>query len=345
VVPIDGVAAPWSGRGVDRYTGLLQRPQVALDGADADLEARGHLPRGPGPGCDRRQLVNQRVEAIGAVHPMSMLSRETSAWRLYAATVPEMLEVETYRRQAEAVVGRTVARVDAPDAWYVKRTSPDEVVAAVSKRTVDGVRRIGKLLVLDLDDGTRLGLRFGMSGRLVVDGASAIERLQYASGRNNPAWDRFGLHFPDGSDLRIRDPRRLGGVELEPDEGRLGVDAQRAALRDVEAAVRGSRAPLKARLLDQTRIAGIGNLLADEILFRAGLDPARPAGSLSPAELRRLHRAIGRVIADLTARGGSHTGDARQAMALDGLCPRDGAALQVRRIGGRTTVSCPVHQV
>jgi formamidopyrimidine-DNA glycosylase len=256
-----------------------------------------------------------------------------------------MLEVETYRRQAEAVVGRTVARVDTPDAWYVKRTSPDEVVAAVSKRTVDDVRRIGKLLVLDLDDGTRLGLRFGMSGRLVVDGASAIDRLQYASGRNNPAWDRFGLHFTDGSDLRIRDPRRLGGVELEPDEGRLGVEAQRASLRDVEAAVRGSRAPLKARLLDQTRIAGIGNLLADEILFRAGLDSARPAGGLSAAELRRLHRAIDRVIADLTARGGSHTGDARQAMALDGLCPRDGAALQVRRIGGRTTVSCPVHQV
>ncbi len=256
-----------------------------------------------------------------------------------------MLEVETYRRQAEAVVGRTVDRVDTPDAWYVKRTSPDEVVAAVSRRTIDGVRRIGKLLVLDLDDGTRLGLRFGMSGRLLVDGAAAIDRLQYASGRNNPAWDRFGLHFTDGSDLRIRDPRRLGGVELEPDEGRLGVDAQGARLRDVEAAVRGSRAPLKARLLDQTRIAGIGNLLADEILFRAGLDPARPAGGLTPAELRRLHRAIGRVIADLTARGGSHTGDARQALALDGLCPRDGAALQVRRIGGRTTVSCPVHQV
>jgi formamidopyrimidine-DNA glycosylase len=256
-----------------------------------------------------------------------------------------MLEVETYRRQAEAVVGRTVARVDTPDAWYVKRTSPEEVVAAVRRRTVDGVRRIGKLLVLDLDDGSRLGLRFGMSGRLLVNGAAAIDRLQYASERNNPAWDRFALHFTDGTDLRIRDPRRLGGVELEPDEGRLGVDAQRARPRDLEAALRGSRAPLKARLLDQSRIAGIGNLLADEILFRAGLDPARPAGGLTAAERRRLHRAIGRVIAELTARGGSHTGDARQAMALDGLCPRDGAGLQVRRIGGRTTVSCPVHQV
>jgi formamidopyrimidine-DNA glycosylase len=273
-----------------------------------------------------------------------MVPGETYVMPLYAAPVPEMLEVETYRRQAEAVMGRTVAHVDAPDTWYVKRGSPDEVVAAVTRRTVDGVRRIGKLLVLDLDDGTRLGLRFGMSGRLLVDGGAAIDRLQYASARSNPAWDRFALRFTDGSDLRIRDPRRLGGVELEPDEGRLGVDAQHAKLRDVEAAVRGSRAPLKARLLDQAQIAGIGNLLADEVLFAAGLDPARPAGSLIPTELRRLHRAIGRVIAELTARGGSHTGDARQAVALDGLCPRDGAALQVRRIGGRTTVSCPVHQ-
>jgi formamidopyrimidine-DNA glycosylase len=256
-----------------------------------------------------------------------------------------MLEVETYRRQGEAVVGRTVTHVDVPDAWYIKRTSPHEVVAAVTGRTIEGVRRIGKLLVLDLDDGTRLGLRFGMSGRLLVDGGASIDRLQYASGRNNPAWDRFGLRFSDGGDLRIRDPRRLGGVELEPDEGRLGVDATQVRLRDVAAALSGSRVPLKARLLDQARVAGIGNLMADEILFAAGLDPARPAGSLTPTELRRLHRAIGRVIAELTARGGSHTGDARQAMALDGLCPRDGAALQVRRIGGRTTVSCPVHQV
>jgi formamidopyrimidine-DNA glycosylase len=256
-----------------------------------------------------------------------------------------MLEVETYRRQGEAVVGRTVSDVDVPDAWYVKRGSPDEVVAAVTGRTIEGVRRIGKLLVLDLDDRTRLGLRFGMSGRLIVDGGASIDRLQYASGRNNPAWDRFGLRFTDGSDLRIRDPRRLGGVELEPDEGRLGVDASYARPRDVEAALRESRAPLKARLLDQARVAGIGNLMADEILFAAGLDPARPAGGLTPTELRRLHQAIGRVIVELTARGGSHTGDARQAMALDGRCPRDGAALQVRRIGGRTTVSCPVHQV
>jgi formamidopyrimidine-DNA glycosylase len=261
--------------------------------------------------------------------------------------VPELLEVETYRRQAERVVGRTIGAVEAPDAWFVKGGDPAEVVATVTGRTVAGVRRRGKLLVLDLGsegNDVRLGLRFGMTGRLLVDGAADIDRLEYASARDDSAWDRFALHFTDGSDLRIRDPRRLGGVTLDPDETRLGVDALDATRDDVRRALGASAAPLKARLLDQARLAGIGNLLADEILWRAGLDPVRPAGNLDDHDLAALHRALGEVLAELMARGGSHTGDLRQAAALDGLCPRDGAALIRRRVGGRTTLSCPAHQ-
>lgn len=260
--------------------------------------------------------------------------------------MPELLEVETYRRQAERVVGRTIGAVDAPDAWYVKGCAPEEVVAAATGRRVAGARRRGKLLVLDLDGsgGIRLGLRFGMTGRLVVDGRADIERLEYASRRDDPAWDRFALHFTDGTDLRVRDPRRLGGVSLDPDEDRLGPDALTATRDDVARALGDSVAPLKARLLDQSRLAGLGNLLVDEVLWRAGLDPARPAGGLDGDEVAALHRAIGEVLAELGARGGSHTGDLREAAALDGLCPRDGGALVRRRIGGRTTLSCPVHQ-
>jgi formamidopyrimidine-DNA glycosylase len=250
--------------------------------------------------------------------------------------VPELLEVELYRHQAEAVVGRTIASVDAPDAWYVKVGEPGELVAALSGRTVTDVRRRGKLLVLDLDDGVRLGLRFGMTGRLLVDGAAAIERLEYSSGRDVAGWDRFGLRFTDGSDLRLRDPRRLGGVVLDPDEDRLGADALSLTPAELDAALGTSTAPLKARLMDQARIAGIGNLLADEILWRAGLDPA--------PERAALHASIREVLVDLGARGGSHTGDVRQAAALDGLCPRDGTPLVRRTVGGRTTVSCPAHQ-
>jgi formamidopyrimidine-DNA glycosylase len=256
-----------------------------------------------------------------------------------------MLEVETYRRQAEAVVGRTIVGVDAPDAWYVKNVDPAELVAALTGCRIEAARRIGKLLVLDLDDGSRLGLRFGMTGRLLVDGSASIDKLEYSSARDEPAWERFTLHFDDGGDLRMRDPRRLGGVALDPDESRLGPDALSLTVPALQAALGKSTAPLKARLLDQARIAGIGNLLADEILWRAGLDPARPAGGLSPDELEALAGAITATLDELTARGGSHTGDLRAGVATGAACPLDGTPLVRRTIGGRTSWSCPKHQV
>jgi formamidopyrimidine-DNA glycosylase len=256
-----------------------------------------------------------------------------------------MLEVETYRQQAEAVVGRTIVGVDAPDAWYVKNVDPAELVAALAGSRIEAARRIGKLLVLDLDDGSRLGLRFGMTGRLLVDGAASIDRLEYSSARDEPAWERFTLHFDDGGDLRMRDPRRLGGVSLDPDESVLGPDALTLTAASLGAALGRSTAPLKARLLDQARVAGIGNLLADEILWRAGLDPARRAGSLSEVELAALVEAIATTLAELADRGGSHTGDLRAGVVADGHCALDGTELQRRTIGGRTTWSCPRHQV
>jgi formamidopyrimidine-DNA glycosylase len=91
-------------------------------------------------------------------------------------------------------------------------------------------------------------------------------------------------------------------------------------------------------------VAGIGNLLADEMLWRAGLDPARPAGDLTPAELRRLHRHLRRTLDELDERGGSHTGDLQAARVRGAVCPRDRAPLERRTIGGRTTYSCPHHQ-
>jgi formamidopyrimidine-DNA glycosylase len=101
---------------------------------------------------------------------------------------------------------------------------------------------------------------------------------------------------------------------------------------------------LKARLLDQRRLAGLGNLLVDEILWSAGLDPARPASTVTAAELRRLHRHLRDTLETLMARGGSHTGDLQAQRRVGGRCPRDGAFLQRRVVAGRTTFSCPVHQ-
>jgi formamidopyrimidine-DNA glycosylase len=259
--------------------------------------------------------------------------------------VPELPEVETYRLLALRALDRRIVAIEASDAWYLKGGVDGAALeSALVGHQLVAARRVGKLLLLDTDAGPTLGLRFGMTGRLLVDGLAGIDRLEYSSGRDEPAWDRFTVRFEDG-DMRVRDPRRLGGVELDPDEARLGADALSIRPAQLAAALARSEAPLKARLMDQARIAGIGNLIADEVLWRASLDPARPAASLSPAEQRRLHRHLRGTVAELIGRGGSHTGDLFVARVAGGTCPRDGAPLVRRTIGGRTTFSCPRHQV
>jgi formamidopyrimidine-DNA glycosylase len=141
----------------------------------------------------------------------------------------------------------------------------------------------------------------------------------------------------------MRDPRRLGGVELDPDESALGPDAWMVSAAQLASALAGSEAALKARLLDQARLAGVGNLIADETLWRVGLAPDRPARSLTDDDIERLADGLRTTIADLDRRGGSHTGDL-QASRGGGPCPRDGVELRRDTIGGRTTWWCPVHQ-
>src|SRR5690606_8190856 len=167
-----------------------------------------------------------------------------------------------------------------PDRWILKNgTTPARLRSLVGDRFV-AARRLGKLLLLDAAAGPTLGIRFGMTGVLELDGARGVEQLRWSSRRQERRWIRFELDFADGGRLALRDPRRLGGVELEPDESRLGPDAMEITAAELRRAL-DSAAPLKARLMDQARVAGLGNLLTDEVLWRAGLDPARPARSLS----------------------------------------------------------------
>jgi formamidopyrimidine-DNA glycosylase len=182
-----------------------------------------------------------------------------------------------------------------------------------------------------------------MTGRLIVDGKAGVDNLIYSSDQPIEAWDRFRVRFEGGGDLRIRDPRRLGGVQLDPEEDRLGFDALALTPAELRTAL-VSQSPLKARLMDQAHLAGVGNLIADETLWRAGLDPVRPAASLSTTEVRRLHRHLRRTLADMLERGGSHTGDLLPHRQPGGRCPKDGAELIRRTVGGRTTWSCPRHQ-
>lgn len=259
--------------------------------------------------------------------------------------MPELLEVESYRRLAERTVGRRVAVVEAPDSWFLKGVTASEVVDALTGATVATTGRRGKLLTVTLgEERPVLGLRFGMTGRLVLDGEAPIERLAYASGRDDPVWDRFALVFDDGSRLRLSDPRRLGGVELDPDLDRLGPDAARVSAAQLRVALAGSATPLKARLLDQARLAGLGNLLVDETLWRVGLAPDRPAGELTADQVRDLAAGVRATVSLLSRRGGSHLGDLQEQRHRAGVCPADGAPLRRETVGGRTTYWCPRHQ-
>ncbi len=263
----------------------------------------------------------------------------------YPRAVPEMLEVETYRQLAEVALDRTVASVASPDAWFLKGAA----TAPVLRRVLVGqrftaARRIGKLLLLDVDSGPTVGIRFGMTGTLAVDGTPGVDQMHYAPKRRNPVWDRWTVRFEDGGSLVVHDPRRLGGVVLDPDVSVLGPDAMAITPAQLATTLGESRAPLKARLLDQSRVAGIGNLIVDELLWRAGLSPLRPSDSLSPNEVRRLHRHLRRTLQDLTTGGGSHTGRLMEERRIGGRCPRDGTELTRSTVGGRTSWWCASHQ-
>lgn len=260
--------------------------------------------------------------------------------------MPELLEVEAYRRLlARRGLHRSIADVEALDSWYLKEgLTPVAVRDIFTGGRFVRARRHGKLLLAELEEGPTIGFRFGMTGRLIVDGVQGLEHLEYGSDRDESAWDRLTVRFQDGGTMRVRDPRRLGGVLLEPDVSGLGPDAATITRIQLRRIVAASRAPVKALLMDQGRIAGLGNLLSDEILWRAGIDPVREARSLDRNEVLRLWRNVRRTLDVLGRRGGSHTGNLQEQRHRDGMCPKCGVSLLRRQVGGRTSYSCPEHQ-
>jgi formamidopyrimidine-DNA glycosylase len=264
--------------------------------------------------------------------------------------MPEILEVELYRSLAEKALHRLIDDVWMVDDRYGRGgTTGRRLKMALTGHMFIRARRRGKLLLLDTDGGPSLGVRFGMTGGLVVDGNEALDRLLYGPGIFEDKWVRARVTFADGGHLLLHDPRRFGSLELAPTENRLGPDALTVTLPELAAALAtkpgraGAAAPLKARLLDQDRLAGVGNLLVDEILWRAGLDPQRRS-PLTEVELRGLHKALRATLRQLTRRGGSHMGDLMGERRAGGRCPKDGAELRTATVGGRTTWWCPVHQ-
>ena len=257
--------------------------------------------------------------------------------------MPEGLEAEIWRRAMQPLVGRTITRVEVDE-----RTVPEGFAPRVTGVEIRTVRRAGKVVLLDTT-GATIGLHLGMTGRIVVDGSATIERLEYASGADRPEWDRVRMWTSDteAPALRVNDPRRLGRTSLDPDLSHLGPDALTVGVEQLRAALGRRRAALKAALLDQGVVAGLGNLCVDEVLFAAGLDPARPANSLDARDLAALGEAMRDVLPAMLDRGGSTEGtiDPEIRRRL-GPCPRTGCRGVLRRstVGGRTTVACERHQ-
>jgi formamidopyrimidine-DNA glycosylase len=249
--------------------------------------------------------------------------------------MPELPEAERARQTLETVLGRRIVGVDDRDTYVCRPHAPGEIADALIGHELVGAHRRGKFLWLDTEHGPTLGLHLGMAGKIVVEGPGDV-----------PQWDRFAVEFEDGSRFALRDKRRLGRAVINPDFSHVGPDAADVGRQEFRERIGRGRAPIKARLLDQRWIAGVGNLLADETLWQARISPERPVGSLSTEELDRLRRELRAAIRSAIRKGGVHTGRFIPARGRDGACPRDGhAPLERATIGGRTTYWCPVCQV
>jgi formamidopyrimidine-DNA glycosylase len=223
--------------------------------------------------------------------------------------VPELPEVEAARRLATRVaVGRRIVAVwCAADPVVVEGTTPARLSAALRGRRVRAVRRHGKHLWLELDRRPWLLMHFGMTGGLHVPTRPPL-RLMSSRGTTATGWPprfvKLRLTFDDGGELAMADARRLGRIRLREDPRRqpplvdLGFDALHELPSPARflALLRERTAPMKALLLDQTFAAGVGNWIADEVLYQARIDPRRPARTLSAAEASRLRRRLHAVL-------------------------------------------------
>jgi len=265
--------------------------------------------------------------------------------------MPELPEVESARTViARGALGRRIVDVDDSDTFVCRPHAPGEIRAALVGRTLTAVHRRGKSMWCDAsEDGPVLGIHLGMSGKIVIvgtdgsefDGGDYWERGRAAGDHR---YTRFSLSFADGGALLLVDPRRLGRVRLDPPVDELGPDAADISRAQFRAAFASGTAPVKARLLDQNAIAGIGNLLADQALWLAKINPRRPVRDLTRNDLNRLYRAVLASVASAVGAGGVHTLSVIPYRKPGARCPRDGVPMVTGQVGGRTTWWCPREQ-
>jgi formamidopyrimidine-DNA glycosylase len=272
--------------------------------------------------------------------------------------MPELPEVETIRRQLEPrVTGKVIADVEVLDSlWCAPRVSA-EIENALRGERIRAVGRRGKYLVVELEGQRFLVMHLRMTGNLLWIGP------QEAS--DERAHLRFRMVLDDGSRLVFVDVRRFGtGIVIDGREAfddyldtRLGPEPLEPTftVETLRKAAKGRKAPVKAFLLDQRRLAGVGNIYADEALFRARIHPLKPAGRMRKEELRRLHDSIVAVLQEGIRSFGASIDDYRDANGEAGRmqerflvhlregqpCPRCGSKVRKLWAAGRGTYICP----
>jgi formamidopyrimidine-DNA glycosylase len=273
--------------------------------------------------------------------------------------VPELPEVETVRASLEpALVGRRFERVEITDPRLTRPLDPEEVAAELNGEVVQALERRGKYLVVRFRSGRVLLIHLRMTGSLGHHRNGSLEDDPHR---------RAVVKLDDGSDVTYRDVRRFGTwLLLEPGEEnlylteRLGEEPLGTGFTTTILAARleGRRAPVKAAILDQRAAPGMGNIYADEALWRARIHPLTPAGQLSRPEIRRLQRGIRDALRAGIARQGATLRDYRTPTGARGSmqeelrvygredepCLRCGTAIARTRVAGRGTWYCPTCQ-
>ena len=267
--------------------------------------------------------------------------------------MPELPEVETIRRQlAPHLEGQVLRRVEIRDPRWTQPQDPEAVAAGLRGQTVLALARAGKYLIWELSGGASLLMHLRMTGTLLFDPAPG------------PAHARVRVGLGDGHELVYVDPRRFGTGHLVDSAAardvylgaRLGAEplTPQFTTAYLRARARGRRAPVKAFVLDQRQIAGVGNIYADEALFRARIHPLRAVGTLRGAQLQALHDAIEAALAAGIAAKGATIDDFRHVDGAHGSfqdqflvhrreglpCPRCATAVRKLVVGGRGTYVC-----
>jgi formamidopyrimidine-DNA glycosylase len=271
--------------------------------------------------------------------------------------LPELPEVETIRIRLEpGLVGRTFERVLISDPRLTRPEPPEVVAAELEGERVQAIRRRGKYLIVEFESGRHLLIHLRMTGNVLHPARSIPEADPHR---------RAVVRLDDGSDVAYRDVRRFGTWELlEPGEleeyftaRRLGGEPLDPAFttKALGRAFANRRAPVKAALLDQRAAAGVGNIYADEALWRARIHPLRPAGSLSSEEVAALRKGVREALRTGIARQGATLRDYRRPDGGRGgmqdrfrvygragePCSRCGTPIEKIRAGGRGTWFCP----